>query len=131
MDKIKLSELRAARAAMTPGPWTTDDDTPSIYGGGDEVGDYEIAVISQEAGNYEGDGPGIVATHNAADALIEIVEALIARRAAVRARVEIQKSKWSDEWQDQDDLEARYQAILANEQVCGERLERALAEVDP
>lgn len=85
-DKIKLSELRSSRAVMTPGPWTLDDDTPCIYGGNDTTGTFEVAVISEEAANYDGDAAGIVATHNAADALIELAEAAVAYRTSDTAQ---------------------------------------------
>lgn len=74
---VNLTELAAARARMTQGTWVLDDDTPCIY-----VGDVEVVVIADEADNYDGDGPGLVATHNAADVLIEVARAAKALESA-------------------------------------------------
>ena len=127
MSKIKLSELKASRAAMTPGQFNYSYSEGKIEAPG--VNEFlPKSICEMFIGNCGANARGIVATHNAADALIEVVGALLARRAAVRARVEAERAKWTDGWQDQ---EARYQAILAEEQACGERLERALAEIDP
>jgi len=73
---IKLSELKAIRAAMTPGPWEATRSR-------DEQSDIWIDAPSQShlVGDTRMserptlDAAGIVATHNAADVLIEIDDA--------------------------------------------------------
>ena len=63
-ERCSLSALRAARAKMAPGEWAGHWK--------DELS--EIA----EAIDHDDDAAGIVATHNAADVLIEIAEAALA-----------------------------------------------------
>jgi hypothetical protein len=79
---IKLSELKAARAEMTPGEWTADGEYGSIHANHEACG---ISSMGRRA-----DAVGIVATHNAADVLIEIAEAAKAlgpaKKEAARVR---------------------------------------------
>lgn len=63
-------ELRAIVGAMTVRPWVADDDTPCLYSGC-----MEVAVLGDEAQNYDGDGAAIAALANHADALVELVAA--------------------------------------------------------
>jgi len=69
--------LRTIVDGMTDRPWVTDEDTPSIY-----HGELEVAVLGEEADNYDGDAAGIVALANHADALVALVDAATRWREA-------------------------------------------------
>lgn len=87
---ISLKDLKAARTAMTPGVWrmhtpgcnpngpicgwTTNHDAEGPFGGKAATGP-DVWTKEEEA---LADALGIVATHNAADVLIEIAEAALA-----------------------------------------------------
>ncbi len=86
---IKFSELKAARAAMTPGDW--DRGEFAIYAGRDHVGSLESTR----------DAVGVVATHNAADTLIAITEAALAYTRQVETE------------QDARDKEAARRSLIA------------------
>lgn len=74
MTSVSLSDLKAKRAAMTQGEW--------------EHGEDAICTTESSGNIYVGslestrDATGIVATHNAADVLIECVSAALAYRDA-------------------------------------------------
>jgi hypothetical protein len=77
---IKLSELKAARQKMSDGEFVLG----SMYDGPE---DQILAMPSEnpvadlrESSNPVADAAGIIATHNAADVLIEIVEVALAWR---------------------------------------------------
>lgn len=72
---MKDEDIAKLLLLMTPAPWTLDDDTPSIYSG-----ELEVAVIGDEAQNYDGDGRGIVALRNHASAWIALQDAVAAWR---------------------------------------------------
>jgi hypothetical protein len=67
---MTADELRAVFAAMTERPWRGDDDTPCVYSG-----DIEVAVLGDEAQNYDGDATAIIALANHADPLAALVGA--------------------------------------------------------
>ncbi len=81
-EKIKLSELRAARAAMPMGT-----ERAAVY----ECLNGEIEIRCPRGGGCvlqaleAADAAGIVASHNAVDALIELAEADLAYRKVRRA----------------------------------------------
>jgi hypothetical protein len=85
-EPIKLSELVAARAKMTKAPWKIDDEVrhaePRVCDG--ECGNpdpgsshVDCGTVIYRDGCCERDSVGIVATHNAADVLIEIAQAAL------------------------------------------------------
>jgi hypothetical protein len=71
---IKLSELRAARATMSTPNGLYANDEGLVYLVDDGIS-YTVANVRSTTR-----AAGIVATHNAADALIEIAEAALALR---------------------------------------------------
>lgn len=95
---IKLSELRAARAAMTQGEWAADrvpgmprDDDPILAtviclelddrGRQQQIADcYDNTSCSDE--RCAGNAAGIAVMHNAADVLIEVASAALALERA-------------------------------------------------
>lgn len=81
---LNLTRLRALRAKMTPGEWRTFrhgsmGPRDFVMQMGDEPDNYEILD--------EDDAAGIVATHAAADTLIEITEAALAWKEARDASI--------------------------------------------
>jgi hypothetical protein len=68
---VKLSELKAALAGMTPAPWDAWVGPPCIH-----VGDTEIAQMSWH-GNVNSDGFGIVTLRNSADVLLRVASAAL------------------------------------------------------
>ena len=80
---ISLSDLKAKRAAMTPGEWKQSErDQRDVVRAKPEDGWMQqcIARAHPYWANAQNDSTGIVATHNAADALIEIATAALALR---------------------------------------------------
>lgn len=71
-ETVSLTDLKRLRAAMTQGELEAVDEF--IY-------DASYAIV--EALRSDADAAGIVATHNAADVLIEIAEAALAYEQAV------------------------------------------------
>lgn len=89
MKTVNLTELVEVRAKMTPGKYGIveyDSDGPesALVVVSDSV---HIAVMSDYriSDNHEANASGIVATHNAADVLIEVVRAAKALEAAEHA----------------------------------------------
>lgn len=80
---ISISKLQAMRGKMTPLPWRASNDT--IAGDCDHASGRPVSVVDMMSGEsmHTLDASGIVATHNVADTLIEIVLAALAWRAAV------------------------------------------------
>lgn len=81
--QLDLDTIEARARAATPGPWTTDDDTPSIYAFGHDV---EIAVLGEEAGNYDGDAAFIAAARTDLPTLLTAHRAALAEIEALRER---------------------------------------------
>lgn len=89
---ISLTDLKAKRAAMTQGEWyvagraiySEDECNPThdnrVMLAGAASADTERAAINRR--DAAQNATGIVATHNAADCLIEIAEAALAYRDA-------------------------------------------------
>lgn len=77
---IKLSELKAARAGMSPGVWYAKCAESIDIRTADNGDDFDVADDL-----YPSDGHGIVATHNAVDVILEIVEAALDRDEARQA----------------------------------------------
>jgi hypothetical protein len=88
---IKLSELKAARAAMTIDGALYASDEGRVY----HVKDGISRTIADVRAPLD-DARGIVATHNAADVLIEIAETGLALSAAGKAFAECKWPKGSD-----------------------------------
>jgi hypothetical protein len=81
---IKLSELVAARAAMTAGPFTYFERDGRIEAPG--VNEFLTRTVCEMyIANHDANAHGIVATHNAADVLIEIALAALEFDTAMRA----------------------------------------------
>ena len=71
---IKLSELKAARAAMTPGPYAAAEANRDGFEFLEIRNSTREVVAMPDDEMADENAAGIVATHNAADVLIEIVE---------------------------------------------------------
>jgi len=67
---MTADELRVIFDAMTLAPWRGDDDTPCVYSG-----EIEVAVLGDEAQNYDGDATAIIVLANHADPLVELTAA--------------------------------------------------------
>ena len=72
---IKLSELKAARAAMTPGPYAAAEANRDGFEFLEIRSPTREVVAMPDDEMADENAAGIVATHNAADVLIEIAEA--------------------------------------------------------
>ena len=92
MTAINLTRLRQLRAKMTPGEWElwTSNSQRRLTAHGQQDGGILSAVYHHRQGyadlegnNRDNDLAGIVATHAAADILIEIAEAALAWRAMI------------------------------------------------
>lgn len=145
---ISLSDLKAKRAAMTQGEWLEPEGNrlrgaiDAVVGGVRR----QVAQASSEAPSAEDDldcgpldiaGPrllanatGIVATHNAADVLIEIVEAALAyEQAKIDAAVIRYTYATAD---DRRTVGARrIEAHDRDEIRCREAYRAALAKIKP
>lgn len=84
MTSFSLKDLKSKRAAMTQGEWVS---SPEDAEDGEVYTDdpYKIIVRISRA-PVEANATGIVATHNAADVLIECVSAALAYRDTKAAR---------------------------------------------
>lgn len=95
---IKLGDLRAQRAAVAGVVLTH----AVVNRGGEQAADYVFAAglsiaVGSDGEDADFDGPmavGLVATHNAADALIEVVEACLRYEAALHRHAKV-FSKWA------------------------------------
>lgn len=76
-DPVKLGDLKGLRAKMTPGPWLPGEDDRHIGGDADHE-DGPVHIVTLEEESMTADRDGIVATHNAADVLWEIVDSELA-----------------------------------------------------
>lgn len=68
-----LKDLKAARASMTPGTWWIEESDGSV-----SAGEVDNATAVGDVDWSDGDIGGVLATHNAADVLIKVVEAALA-----------------------------------------------------
>lgn len=126
---IKISEVEAKRRAMTGGRWRLIDDRHPQ--GGIENESMESVLTAVPVG-YDSptlaagtpDLEGIVATHNAADALIRVVKAALAWRA-VRQQNANDALVMSD-----DEVESSRVERLGRSLDVGRALDEALAEVE-
>lgn len=96
MTSISLKDLKALRAAMTQGRLFTVNppfgDGTLIRVGAEDAGGEDVADCAMvhyydgeeqvDSAVFQANATGIVATHNAADVLIEIAEAALADRDA-------------------------------------------------
>lgn len=70
---ISLKELKAKRAEMARGKWGLEENYGDVHAwDGDD--DHEVGPVAWSDGSIN----GMLATHNAADALIDIAEAVLA-----------------------------------------------------
>lgn len=83
--RVSLSDLKANRAAMTPGPWDYDKERGRIYGPGpNQYLGRDVAEMI--VGNHNRNADGIVAVVNAADVLMEVVEAALDLQSALEEK---------------------------------------------
>ena len=117
---ISLSDLKALRAAMTQGEW-------------ERIG-HTFACPGLDVGwcTFGRDAAGIVATHNAADALIEIAEAALEVRAAKKCHARAFHRCSSDPataWNPNGVAEV--DRLATQIVACESRLRAALARIKP
>ena len=125
---ISLSDLKSKRAAMTQGEWVSspgDAEDGEVYT--DEP--YKIIMRTGRA-PVAANATGIVATHNAADVLIEIAEAALAyEQAKIDAAVIRYAYATAD---DRRTVGAqRIEAHDRDEIRCREAYRAALAKITP
>lgn len=124
---ISLSDLKAKRAAMTQGEWVSrpeDAEEGEVYTD-DEA--YKIIVRISRA-PVAANATGIVATHNAADVLIEIAEAALAYEQAKKDAAVVRYAFRNDS---SDDASRRIEAHDNDEGRCFRAYQTALAKIKP
>lgn len=88
MTSFSLTDLRSKRAAMTQGEYEWDDrkDLIRVVGGDSVFDGAPTGHCNSSLMCSADDATGIVATHNAADLLIEIAEAALEWKTAPQYR---------------------------------------------